>query len=112
MNHPATKAALSKPQSRLVELLQQINFGRIERLHVKGGVPVFDPPPLVIQKLKMGGDNGPRPEADLADFLLKRSTVELLETIAGVGNGEVRSIEIKNGLAFAVEVELRGGGRD
>ncbi len=114
MNQPITKSGLSEPQSRLVELLQRINFGRIERLLVKSGMPVFDPPPRVIQKLKMGGDNAPRPEVDLQDFWLKRPTIEMLRAIADLGDGVVLSIDVKHGLPFSLEIEHRtdhAGGR-
>lgn len=107
MNQPIAKAVLSEAQSRLVELLQRLNFGRIEKLQVREGVPVFDPPPRIIQKLKMGGDNAPRPEADLQDFWLKRQATELLQAIADVGEGEIIAIEVKNGLPFSMEIELR-----
>jgi len=105
VNQPITKSALSEAQSRLVELLQRINFGRVERLAVRSGMPVFEPPPRIIQKLKMGGDNAARPEADLPDFFLKRPTVEMLMAIAELGDGEVLAIEVKHGLAFALEIE-------
>lgn len=107
MNQPITKSILSESQSRLVELLQRINFGRVERLLVRSGVPVFEPPPRVIQKLKMGGDNAARPEADLQDFFLKRPTIEMLQAIADLGDGEVLAIEVKHGLPFAIEIERR-----
>ena len=107
MNQPVTKSVLSEPQSRLVELLQKLNFGRIEGLHVRHGEPVFDPPPHIIQKLKMGGDNSPRPESELPDFWLKKQIVDLLEIIARLGEGEIRSIEIAHGLPLLVEIEQR-----
>lgn len=105
MNQPISKSVLSEPQSRLVELLQRINFGRVERLLVKGGVPLFEPAPRVIQKLKMGGDNTPRPETELQDFFLKRPIFEMLQAISDLGEGVVLSIDIKHGLPFAIEVE-------
>jgi len=40
---PITKSSLSEAQIRLVELLQALNFGRIERLRVIRGEPSFDP---------------------------------------------------------------------
>jgi hypothetical protein len=47
--------------------MQRLNFGRIENLHVRGGEPVFDPAPRVSKKLKIGGENDPRPEAACED---------------------------------------------
>lgn len=107
MNQPVSKSSLSAAQGRLVELLQNLNFGRIEGLHVKAGEPKFEPAPRVLRKLKIGGDNGPRSETNLQDFWLKQQTVEMLEVIAEFGEGEVLSIEVKYGLPFAMELELR-----
>ena len=107
MNQPITKSSLSEAQRHLVELLQRLNFGRIEGMHVSGGEPIFKPAPRIIQKLKMGGENSPRPETALEDFWLKRPTVEMLQAIADLRDGDVVSIEVKHGLPFAVEIERR-----
>ena len=74
---------------------------------MRGGEPMFKPAPRIIQKLKMGGENSPRPEAALGDFWLKHQTVEMLQAITDLRDGEVLSIEVKNGLPFAVEIERR-----
>jgi hypothetical protein len=108
MNELTTKSSLSNSHRRLVELMQRLNFGRIEELIVRGGEPVFDPAPKVIQKVKIGGENGPRPELSSEDFLLKKQTIELLETISDLGEGTVLTIDVKHGLPFAVEIELAG----
>jgi hypothetical protein len=84
-----------------------VNHGRIEDLRVSNGEPTFEPPPRVIQKLKMLGDNAPRPEANLEDFWLKQQVIEMLAAIAELGNGTVLSIEIRHGLPFMVEIERR-----
>jgi hypothetical protein len=107
VKQPISKSSLSEAQGRLVQLLQNLNFGRIECLRVKAGEPIFEPEPRVIQKLKMGGDNTPRPEAALEDFWLKQQTVEMLTAIANLRDGEVLSIEVKHGLPFAIEIEHR-----
>ncbi len=105
MTKLTTKSSLSDSQRRLVELMQQINFGRIEHLQVRAGEPLFDPAPRVIQKLKIGGENGARPEANSGDFWLKQQIIELLEAIARLREGEVLSIEVKHGLPFSAEIE-------
>ncbi len=74
---------------------------------MKAGEPSFDRGPRVLRRLKIGGDNGPRPENNLQDFWLKQQTIEMLEVIAEFGDGEVLSIEVKNGLPFAMELEHR-----
>src|SRR5262245_23490686 len=98
MSHLISKSSLSEAQSRLVALLQQLNFGRVERLRVRDGMPVFEPPPRVIKKLKPGGDNSARPEVDLHDFFLKQPTIDLLKAISDLREGEVLAIECRFGL--------------
>jgi hypothetical protein len=105
VQQPISKSSLSDGQSLLIELLQRLNFGRVEGLHVRNGEPVFDPAPRVLQKLKMGANNTERPEANLKDFLLKHQTIEMLQAIADLGEGEIVAIEVKNGLCFTLELE-------
>jgi hypothetical protein len=105
VNQPVSKSSLTKAQSGFVELCQQHPFSRIECLLVRGGEPVLTPPPRVIQKLRMGGDNSPRPESTLPDFWLKKQMIELLEIIAEVGEGVIKSVEIAHGLPLSVEIE-------
>jgi hypothetical protein len=116
LNQQVTKSSLSVAQIRLVDLFQEQPFCRIEALQVRGGEPQFTPPPRIIQKLRMGGNNGPRSESGLTDFWLKKQTIELLDTITQLGEGEIRSIEIQHGLPFTVEIErtsiFDGGGED
>ena len=107
MNQPITKSSLTPALARLVELLQALNFGRVEALTIRAGQPVFDPPPRVVQKLKMGADNAPRPEMGYADFRLKDGVIELLQMIARLDNGEIRSIEVRLGLPVSAEIEWR-----
>lgn len=98
------KATLSAPRKRLLELLADLNFGRVEGLTVRRGEPVFHPPPRVVREVKFGGDNGPRPERDANDFLLKAQAVELFRHLDRLDDGTVQSIEVKHGLPFRMLV--------
>ncbi|QEL17634.1 hypothetical protein [Limnoglobus roseus] len=96
-----SKADLSPARGRLVELFQELNFGRIHFLHILGGEPVLlDPPPRVVREIKLGGDNTCRRERALGHFLLKAQLVELFDLFDRIGDGVVELIEIKNGLPF------------
>jgi len=97
--------SLSPRRRAIIELMQRINFGHIEGLVVRGGEPVFDPPPRVIRTWKSGGDNGPRPQARSVDFGLKREVVEFFEHIERIGDGVVRCVEIRHGLPVQAEIE-------
>ena len=101
----STKAALSPARRRLVETMQQLNFGRIENLAVRAGEPAFDPAPKVVQDIKIGGENGPRPELTHDDFALKSQIAELFNFLNSVGDGTVAVIEVKHGLPFRLIIE-------
>ena len=103
-----TKSSLSEAQRWLVEVMQWVNFGRIEDLYVREGEPARDPAPRIFRKVKCGGDNAPRPEVSSADFWLKNQAIDLFESFAEIGNGKIIALEIKGGLPFAFEVEVTG----
>jgi hypothetical protein len=104
MVRPFSKSELPEGGRRLVELMQRINFGRIENLPVRGGAPVLDPPPRVVREIKIGGDNGPRPEARRQDFPLKEQVTELFAHLEALGDGTVEVLEVKHGLPFRLLV--------
>ena len=70
-------SSVSPARKKLLGLIQKINFGRIERLPVRGGEPVLDPLPAVVAEVKFAGENGPRAEAGLGDFILKKQHLDL-----------------------------------
>ena len=99
------KSALTATGRRLVELMQRMNYGRIEGLVVRDGQPVFDPPPRVIRKIKIAADNRPRPELVATDFVLRKEVVELFQHLEALGTGFVRCIEVKNGVPSSMDIE-------
>jgi len=98
-------ASISRPRAALVELMQRINFGRVERLTVRSGEPVLAPRPRIIREIKFGGENGPRPEAARGDFALKAEVRALFAQLDALGDGIVAVLEIKHGLPFRMIVE-------
>jgi len=100
-----SKSSLSPPRARLIQCMQRLDFGTIERLAVRDGEPVFDPPPRLVRDVKFGAENGPRPESCLDDFALKSQVRDLFAHLDTLGNGTIRSIEIKHGLPFRMQVE-------
>ncbi len=101
----STKAALSASRKRLLETMQRLNFGRIEGLEIRKGEPVFEPAPRIIQDIKIGGENGPRPELTIEDFALKGGVIELFDHLSRIGDGTLESIEVKYGMPFKLVVE-------
>ncbi|GIW56682.1 MAG: hypothetical protein KatS3mg082_3086 [Nitrospiraceae bacterium] len=98
------KASLPEPRKRLIELMQRINFGRIEGLVIEAGQPQLHPHPRVVREVKFGGENGPRPELGTNDFLLKSQVVELFQRFDQMRDGTIDVIEIKHGLPFRMIV--------
>ncbi|MCX7701854.1 MAG: EF-hand domain-containing protein [Gemmataceae bacterium] len=95
-----SKHDLSARRAALLELMQTINFGRIEGLVIRNGEPVLDPPPRLVREIKFGGENGPRPELHAGNFLLKTQVVELFALLDRQGDGTIDVLEIKHGLPF------------
>jgi hypothetical protein len=109
MSHPR-KASLSIPRRRLLEWMQQLNFGHFEGLQLRAGKPVLDPAPRVYRDVKLGGENGPRPESSARDFVLRESVVELFREFDRIDDGVVARLEVKHGLPFRLVIQGNGGG--
>ena len=104
MSCSSPKSELTAGRRRLVELMQRLNFGRVEQMPVRRGEPALDPPTRVVREVKFGGDNGPRPEARRDDFLLKAQVREFFAHLDALGDGVVAVLEVKHGLPFKMEV--------
>jgi hypothetical protein len=85
--------------------MQQVNFGKVEKLQVRGGEPVFNPSPRIVKEIKFGGENGPRQELKAEDFVLKAQVVEFFSCLTSLGNGMVETLDIKHGLPFRMNME-------
>jgi hypothetical protein len=99
-----TQGGLSEPRRRLVRLMQQLLFGRIEDLRIRRGEPLFDPPPTTIREHKFGGENGPHAKVRADDFLLKDQVVDLFRQLDALGDGLIAVLEVKHGLPFRMLV--------
>jgi len=100
-----TKASLSPRRRPLLEMMQRINFGKIEQLRIAAGEPEFTPAPRVVCDIKLGAENGVRPELSLEDFALRASVVELLAQLDMVGTGTISTIEVRYGLPVRLLLE-------
>ena len=94
---------LSPARRRLVALMQDLHFGRIERLEIPAGEPVFDPAPSAIREIKLGNAE-PAPPRPNGDFQLKGQVIDLIRELDALGDGVVEAIEVRHGLPFRVLV--------
>jgi len=104
MTDVVTKASLTPARKRLVELMQEVNYGRIEELQVQDGEPVFDPPPTVLRLFLFGKDNGPNESRGNDGFALKRKVAELFEVFDRERSLSIQELMIDNGLPVRMTV--------
>jgi hypothetical protein len=114
---PSTRvlfSQLSAQRRMLVRLCQQTNYGSVRDLEVRERQPVFDPPPVVLMDLKLGGDDEPRAETDLGDFAICREVLQLLDRLDELVTVTIESIEIRAGiprrLIFRAAIPASSGG--
>ena len=105
MPEPVTKAALTPAKRQLIELLQTLNFGRLEELRIRHGEPVLEPRPRVVHEIKFGADNGPHAMRATEDFVLKAAVREFLAQLAVRPNGTIRWLEVRHGLPCRMAFE-------
>ena len=98
------KTTLSKAKKRLIELMQDIHFGRISTIQVRNGEPELTAESFIVRDIKMGGQNKPRAERNLEDFSLRKEVIELFNHMSRIGNGTINEVEIQNGLPFLVRI--------
>jgi hypothetical protein len=106
MMQPIFKSSQSPQRAWLIELMQDLDFGKIEGFALRDSEPVFDPPPRIIRDVKFGTQNGPRPEASLDDFALKGEVLELFSQFEAIDNAIIHSLEVKHGLPFRIHWEV------
>jgi hypothetical protein len=100
----STKQSLSPARRRLVEIMQDVNFGRLEKLHVRDGEPVFDDAPIVRREIVFGKPNTPNSARNKDDFALKEQIIELFGLFDQQRSVTVESLVIQNGLPVRMTV--------
>lgn len=109
MSATRTKRSLSPARQRLVELMQEINFGRIEAFDVCGGEPVLEPAPRVLRDFLLGKTNAAHQSRARDDFVLKDQVIELFVLFDRERSVTVESLVVNNGLP--VRMTVAGGAR-
>jgi hypothetical protein len=109
---PAAYDDLLPAERQFLAAMQALGFGRFEYVQIRKGEIILDPWPVAVRDVKFGaegaGDRALHPASQL-----KRQITELFEYTRDVEDGEIRTLEIRHGLPFSMEVELvarqRGG---
>jgi len=108
MGRPTSTRDLTPAERPFIHAMNDVWFGRFEFLRIEHGELVLDPWPATVRAVKFGsGDAATRkPVSD--DFELKSQVAEFFEYVRAVSAGEIRTLEIRHGLPFSMEVELAG----
>ena len=96
---------ITPAKRRLLQVMQEVYFGRIDGLVVRDGEPIFDPAPKVVREIKFGGDNGPKPIIINRALFDKPQIAELFEHLAQISEGVIQSLEVQRGLPFRMRIE-------
>lgn len=99
-----TKQDLTPEQRKLMLSFQRLRYGRIPVLRVEDGLPVLGGGLSCVRTVKVLGENAPHPAAQSEHFELRREVTDFFRMLAELGNGEVRDLEIRNGLPFSFEL--------
>jgi hypothetical protein len=105
MSRPAFTHDLLPSERSFVEAMTRLGFGRFEFLRIDHGELVLDPWPTVVRDIKFGSQDPGAAKVGPANFQLKPQVAELFEYVCEVDAGEIRTLEVKSGLPFSMEIE-------
>jgi hypothetical protein len=83
-----------------------MGFGRFERVPIRDGSLILSPWPATVQEVRFGSDTqifG----MQSGDFDLKAQVVQLFTFVRSVEVGEIRTLQIRHGIPFLMELEDR-----
>jgi hypothetical protein len=103
-HRPATKASLTSARKRLLETVQRLSFGRIERLLIRDGNPCYEREPRIIEEIKLTSDPSDRADCGDGDFTIKREFENLFGHLDRLQDGIV-DLEIRHSLPFRLIVD-------
>ena len=109
---PSTTKDLRPSERRMIAAMRTLGFGRFEysalsaarsfSIHGRRPCATSSSAPRIL---------APR-RSRAADFELKPQVAELFEYVRAVEAGEIRTLEVKSGLPFSMEIEMAGGRRN
>ncbi len=110
MTAPTATTDLLPSEAAFIAVMQQLGFGRFERLQIRGGELVFNPEPVTVRDIKFGSPiTIGKPSSAISE--LRPQIAEFFAYVRDVDAGEIRDLEIRHGLPFSMEIELAGGRR-
>ncbi len=106
---PSTTKDLRPSERRMIAAIRTLGFGRFEYLRIERGGIVLNPWPTSVREVEFGSQYSGAAKAQAAEFELKPQVAELFEYVREVDAGEIRTLEVRSGLPFSMEIEMAGG---
>lgn len=101
-----TKSSLAPGQRRLVEIIEVLGFGVVERLWIRGGLPCNDPEPRIVETIKLDSAPERQPDRMGADLTLKKEFQSLFDQLSRLSEGTV-DVEVRHSLPARLVLERR-----
>ena len=101
---------LSASRQTLVRRCQDVNYGQIQGVRVRGAEPIFDPVPVIVIDAKLDKEEPPRPETALVDFELRDEVRRLMSRLDELRDGTIQRIEVRAGIPRRVVLESQALG--
>lgn len=100
---PRHTGDLSPSERSFIQALQDLGWGRVECIPIRRGQLVLDPWPRTVRNVKFHGN---RPSTERPrDFELKTQVIEFVEYVRSVEKGEIRVLQVQDGIPLLMEIE-------
>lgn len=96
-----TKASLVPEQRTAVEIIEALGHGVIERLHVRGGLPCYEPEPHIVQKVNLGSGSEQSRDHYNDSSTLKIEFENLFRELIRLRDGTV-DIEVRHSIPIRI----------
>lgn len=99
------KRDLSQQRQQLLNLMQEMRYGRIENLTIRMAEPVFDQSMRVIREVLLGKNANDKTRMPGGDFELKSQIMEMFECFERLQDGVIPLLRVQDGLPFQLQLE-------
>ena len=108
-NGPTSTHDLLPSERAFTGAMSRLGFGRFEYIRIEHGEIVLNPWPTSVRDVKFGSHDPGAAKVPAAEFELNPQVAEFFEYVRAVDAGEIRTLEVKSGLPFSMEIEMAGG---
>lgn len=104
-----TTRDITPDQRKLVDIMSECQFGRIEHFDFRDGQPLFGPETRIVRVAHLGGGESGAKVPNGEEFELKQAVRDLFDELARLNNGTIVRLEVKRGLPCLLETTSATG---